>query len=399
MEEKDRKRILRIAEKRPTIMRTPDFIRARLVRPDLSSVLLEMGPSCNLNCFHCGVTCGPNETGVADPETVYNVFNQAKDAYIRSVSLTDGEPMWEENRESVGIAAQFSSTTPACIMTNGVFGETPESAEDWISFLKQNEMDFQGRSNLTVSFGQPYAVSPQNYVNINQAIAKIFPEVNPGEFLYYKIINMCNGIDTVKRINGVIRGLRSAFGTRRSEYLSDRLERVAVKVYPEQGKPIDIDLEWIVPIGRAYNLPLFDEVAPERELQPHDLYIGIDAGSCLSVSNSGDVDFGDGFAKFGRETSYGNVNDQPLSEIANSIREDKVFWVYKLGGVPFVYHLAQQVEPGFSVVGRSRFNVAREILGNADKRNSIREYLEAEKVGPAWGRYIKTKDLRVKATC
>jgi len=393
---KQMRKVLRDAEKHPKIMRTWDFIESRLRRVDLSDGILEMGPNCNLACPHCATECSPIKKGFPSPETTYNLFRQANKADIEHISLSDGEPMRPENRESVGIASRFSHQSPCCIMTNGVFASTLESAEEWFEFLKQNNFDFRsGRSILTISFGKTYSVPVQNYQNINQAIANILPKEDPGVFLNYKLINLGDGLDNVNRANAVLRTIYSAFGKpRRHEYLVYNKNHFRVRAYPGKGKSIKMYFGSCDPIGRARNLDLFNGHFKKREFTSNDLFISTSSGKIFIVFNNGDIDICNSSAQFSRENSYGNVNHESLIEILNRIRRDKVFQAYKLAGTPFVYYLAQQVDPEFRVTGKVRQDVTSSVLGSSKKRGQIREYLKQEGLIETYMRFAHFLDLR-----
>ena len=120
-----------------SVLGTDAYIEAQMkVAPDLSSVVLQIGPACNLSCSHCYGDFGRHRTERPSVETVKNILRDNR--FVEDVCLTDGEPFMPENRPVLSYLAQQSKKRINLhIITNGVFGETEQSAQEWFQFMKK----------------------------------------------------------------------------------------------------------------------------------------------------------------------------------------------------------------------------------------------------------------------
>ncbi|MFA6089131.1 MAG: hypothetical protein WC755_04670 [Candidatus Woesearchaeota archaeon] len=394
--------VLMEAEKNPLLFATDEFIKARMKLPVLTNLFIEMGPNCNLKCFHCASDCGTDKKGLPNPEIVNKVLEQAKTS-IRSVCLTDGEPLREENREVIEVVAKYSNNFFTNTVSNGTFAKTLNDTINWFSFLKNKGIDYSKKnSSLCISFGKPYNVPTQNYKNIAIAAKEVFPELDMATFLAYRFINFGDGKDTINRVNEIIKIIEDLHGKRRKEYISANQHRVNVHIYPKKGKTIKIGLMDCVPIGRAERLrtysEIFDKWFPKKELSPDDLYMTYKDGEGIILLNNGDVSLCDGFGKFNRNFSYGNINSKPLEEITLDIVKDKFFQAYTLGGVPFIYYVAKQINPNFKMIGRTRYHVIREITSDENMISGIRRYLDKNFLGN-YKKFASSIDTNPRRKC
>jgi hypothetical protein len=148
-----------------------------------------------------------------------------------------------------------------------------------------------------------------------------------------------------------------------------------------------------MPGGRANSLAFLDENYPVRELIPEILHMGSD-GQSLALFYNGDVSFSDCSGDFERHQPYGNIKNTTFVDIVRRIRSDVFFQAYKLGCAALLYHVAQQVQPDFKVVGRSSWDVLDAIFHNKRLVRQMREYLKEEGVIDSYRRYVSQLDMR-----
>ncbi len=390
------------AFRQPSFMRTNEYIHAVLFSHDLYSLELEMGPNCNLSCGPCSANCGPHRKGLPDPKTVEKAIGDGLvSGVISGCTLTDGEALREENREVMRVVARTSEYLPIHIMTNGVFAGSLESAVDWFNFLKKSGMDFSDknrhRHQLCVSFGSSYHVSSANYANIGRALRKVFPKVDPGKVLTYRLLNMEDIKDNQRRGNEMDDIIEEVFGKiRRTKHHIRSGENSKSLLFLETGTPITIEYQKSKPFGRGANLKFLKEIYPLIEFKPENMFFESHQGDSVNVFYNGDVTFDCcGEERARRKSSYGNVNENHLGGIIWKIRSDVFFQGFKLGGTPFVYHIARKVKPDFRVIGRYEDEVSAAIFGNSSIIGEVRDYLSRRGVVDCYKKFINGQDLRV----
>ena len=383
------------AQQTPGLMRTNEYIQAKLFKPDLYSMLLEMGPNCNLNCFHCASDNGGHRRGMPNLETVTRALADALRSSVVKISLTFGEPLRPENRGVLKPIGKFSEVTPTHIVTNATFAETQESAEEWFHYLRESGFDFsKGMAHMNVSMGKMYPDSLERCANILRAVKKVLPYEDIGKFLSFRQIGVYEKQD-LDRINGLLGAIETTFGKRRIETkkIKNRGREIDVYAYPKKGSSIRIDWVPCYPWGRALSLGIFEEQFPLRELKPENLTSGENSCS-FAVYSNGDVSFSDCTSDVERNLPYGNIKEKPLIQILGKIRRDVFFQAYKLGGVALLYHAAQKARPDFTVTGRSSWDVFNAVVKDKKLVREIRDYLTKEGVVDSYKRYISAVDMR-----
>lgn len=390
------KKALERARKHPAYMRSDEFIHTRLFDYDLHTMLLEMGPNCNLQCFHCSDYCGPNRMGLPDSKLVREAMTAAIRAGVLHTSLTSGEPLREENRGVVAMAAKYSAFMANMnIITNATFANRLEDAVDWINFLKENEFDMsRDGNNLCVSVGKMYTATQDNFRHINDALRVIHPDKDIGRNLIYQFIGVGDVKDAVKKVNELIVTINESFGKRRSERMGKHGDEDAAYVYPTRGSPIKIIMGQIEPHGRARELPLFERIMPKKRLELGDITTESEPVGRFHVFYNGDVHFTDCKSVMGRNMPYGNVGKEHLGEIMHKMRMDPVFQGFKLGGTPLLYFVAQKLDSKFYVEGRTNYDVNRVIFDDKVKVNEIRKYLSSQGVVDSYKKFVNSVDLR-----
>ncbi|MEI6850054.1 MAG: hypothetical protein WCK29_03370 [archaeon] len=395
MLDSESRRAVEKARKNPSHMRTNEFIHSRLFDDtDLRTMLLEMGPNCNLKCFHCYANCGPNRIGLPSPSITDNAMNQAVRSGVLKVALTDGEPLREENRDAVAAAVEYSKYVDTTIISNGIFADKYEDAIEWISFLKQKGFDLsKAHPALCVSAGSMYPTTQNNFRHINDALKVVYPDADLGNNFDYQFIGTGDIRDTVKRVNDIILTINESFGKRRSERMGKLGEEDAVYCYPEKGSPIKITVGVLEPVGRAADLSLVQKIMPKKVMDLGDLVMETDPVSTFRVFYNGDVHFAHGCSMVGRNRSYGNIKDQHLGFIMHKIRMDPLFQGFKLGGTPLLYHVAKKIDPSFKVEGRVNSDVYVALLENKSRASEIGNYLQKNGVIDSYKTFINSVDL------
>lgn len=392
------KKIHEKALETPSFMRSNEYIQAKLFRPDLNSLLLEMGPNCNLRCFHCGSNGSPDRKGLPNLEVITKALYGAVRSGVSSLSLTFGEPLRDENREVLNQVGKYSNIIPTIIITNGTFAKTKKSAVEWIEYLNKISFDFsKGNTTLNISMGKMYPSSLENCSNILAACKTVFPEISPGEYLLFRQIGVYEDQDR-QRINGLLDSISKTFGKRRHERVKPEYNSRTIRIwaYPKKGSAIKINWVPCSPWGRAKNLDLFNKNYPVKKIAPGDLVIDAEDVTALAVFYNGDVCFSDCTSDFERNQPYGNVKKEELTTIIGRIRSDVFFQAYKLGRAALLYYAAQKIKPDFIITGRSRWDVMDAIFNDKKLVNGIRDYLIKEGVVDSYKKYISKVDMREK---
>ncbi len=396
------------ARKTPSYLRTNDFIHKRLFDYDLYTMLLEMGPNCNLKCFHCLDECGPDRKGLPSPDIIQRAMGGAIHAGVLKACLTSGEPLREENRDAVASAVNYSEFIKINVVTNGTFASNYSDALAWVNFLKEKGFDLSRKSNnLCISFGRMYPTTQDNFRFINDALKVVYPFEDLGLNVYYNFIGLGEIKDTVRRVNELILTINESFGKRRSERMGKLGIEDAVYVYPSRGfklangeiveynpSPMRISIGQVEPYGRAANLPLFERIMPRKKLDLGDILIEHEPVSDFYVFHNGEVHFSDCKGIFGRESSYGNVGREPLGTILHKMRMDPIFQGFKLGGTPLLYFVGKQIDSDFQVEGRTNYEVSRAIFGSQARVREIRKYFSLNGIVDSYKSFVDSVDLR-----
>jgi len=357
-----------------------------------------MGPNCNLACTPCLADCGPHREGLPNPKTVEKAITEGLFAgVITGCTLTNGELIREENREVARVVAKASEYLPIHIMTNGVFAGSLESAVEWFNFMKENGMDLSDRNKhrIVVSFGSSYNVPSANYSNIGLALKEVFSGIDYGKVLTYRLLKMGDIQDNKRKAEEMIDIVEKVFGKiRRMRHFLRSRENSKTLISVGTGAPITIEYQRSKPFGRGANLEFLQRIYPLIEFKPENMFFENNQGDSVDVLYNGDVNFGCSYGEEGRKNSYGNVNKNHLGAVIERIRSDVVFQGCKLGGTPFIYHIARKVKPGFKVIGRYEDDVARAMFGNPKMIREVREYLTKKGLVDSYKQFINGQDLR-----
>jgi len=93
MKYKEIVRALNKAEEDPEYLGSDKYIQAQMERIGLFSMVLQMGPNCNLSCPHCYGSFSKKRKGLPKLKTVQNTLEEAIELGIWEVCLSDGEPI------------------------------------------------------------------------------------------------------------------------------------------------------------------------------------------------------------------------------------------------------------------------------------------------------------------
>lgn len=390
------RQIIENANLMPEIMKSDGFIKARLEVSDLYRLILDMGPNCSLRCEHCYAKCGPDRKGLPDAKIVEKALSSARRLGINHLALTNGEPLREVTREVVGTASEYSKYWTSCVITNGLFAETQESATDWIRLMRDKGMDFsEGNRFFRVSFGKFYPVLDKNYLHINRAMKEVFPGADFGKFFSYGFVFTNDLKDNRDRINRVIGGLYEVFGNRKPEEMTLLDGDLFTEIFPDRGAPIEIEFIKIDPVGRAVNLKFVSDKHTIFKINPEDMLIEKTPCHGATISSNGEIFF-NGAGGYGLPMPWGNLKKESLEDIFARARGDLVFKGLKLGGTRFVYSVAQSLRPGFVVSGRCAYDVSRAVFSDKGLVEQVRNHFENNGLIESYKAYINSTNLYVR---
>jgi len=385
--------LIKQARKNPSVLKSNEFIHARIFSPDSYIMLLEMGPNCNLRCSACCDDCGPDKIGLPSQKIVDRAFADAYRCGIFRVSLTDGEPLREENKGVVKVAAKASSYFEVALVTNGTFANTPEKTLEWFDFLKQNEYNFR-ISKMRVSAGAMYPTTKHHFENINQAAGQV-TEKDAGNFLSYLFLLGQDTKDNQRRLMDLVQSIQKSLGKKRVYTYSEKPEDRWIKVHVSKGKPVNICIGEVEPFGRAANLAHFNKNWPVKKLELEELFFEEYPVTDFSVMFDGGVHFNDNGGIFGRNNVYGNIKEEHLGVILRRMRADTLFQGFKLGCTPLLYYATKQINPNYSVTGRTGWDVLRYILRDKDLLVEVRKYLSHNGVVDTYKKFVASVDLSI----
>jgi len=378
--------------KDPKILMGEEYIDTQLKRPSLFTLVQQMGPNCNLSCPHCYGCFGKDISGLPNPEIIRKTLEEAAELKIESVCLSDGEPMREENREVMGLFAEYSSRVPVSIMTNAFFADSKTSAEAWFNFLKEGGFDLE-RNLFKVSTGPTYFVNSDNYRFFNEGIKTVFPKVDFGKGLKYSFLGFGDLDKEQDLFSKVLKNISDTFNVSKEKIKSDS-SQIPLFFVPSGKSMIELRYEPCEPEGRAEAF----EYGPERRkriFSVEEMLFSVRDWEFLTIDYLGNVGFGDSQRCIGEGRNYGNVSKDSLIYLMRKIFHDPYYQANKLGGVRFIYHLAQEIEPDFKEEGRIHCNVCKKISSRKDLVEKIRERLNKNGIKEEYLNYLERRGLPI----
>ncbi len=396
MNSREEIRIIKQSVNKTSIQKTKGYIESQLNRDGLKDLTLQMGPNCNLSCFHCYGHYGPNREGLPKEEMVSKLVKEAVDIGLERLCLTDGEPFRYENKKIIRLIAKYSKNLPVNIITNGSFAKTRDNAINWLNFLREEGFDLSKKeNNLEVSCGIMYKVPHGNYLRIHEALKEVFPHVDFGNHFRYRAVFIPNELELgLKSVKKIVLGLEMDFYAKKSFMRKDRKGELSFFVYPKKGSPIKVRFIRCRPVGRAKGLKCFDSSFPVKDLSVKDLGFFPDLSEGLWVGYDGKVSFGHSGQCIKKGKFYGNVNNENLGAIKSRIQGDSLYNAFKLGGARFVYYLAQKINSKFNIVGRTRCDVCNTFFENNNLVDLVRERLDKKGVAKSYIDFIEEVDFR-----
>jgi hypothetical protein len=251
------------------------------------------------------------------------------------------------------------------IITNGMFGRTPEEAMEWLSFLKERGLKMEGNRRIAVSAGQTYEVPPENYSNINQAMREVFPKSDLGFSLAYYFLMIGNSADRIL-LQKLQRRISQDFPSSNSRWEKGWNEFTKYLEYKEEGEErgIRIYLNPCSPLGNALNIPEVRKKNPKKSQRLEEIDFFPDAETKLWVSSTGKVSFGGSWNCVRPAKIYGDITQEPLSKIKERISTDTIYQAYRLGGARFLLYLARETNPKFLHFFRTNCDICHEIFSD-----------------------------------
>ena len=399
MEERNLIEIINETLNDPKFLASDSYIAAQLEGNWLVNVAFQMGPNCNLKCSHCYGDYGPHRKGLPSKELADKVIGDLADGGISDITLTDGEPIREENKGVLGSFAEISQRYPVHIITNATFARTLNQSINWFNFLKSKGWDISRGNSLLVSSGLMYDVSWKNYAHLAFAMHNVFsntPLDNHLTFAYYSSGDISKAESNL--LNKICSALYTAFQERGHPKITTDENipsfRFCTHVDFGEGFNFRIDVRDYDPQGRGncFNSHL-DKDFPLKRYDPLTMGFSPDTLGAAIVSSSGDVSFGNSLSCFASGRNYGNVMKESLRTIKKRIYADSAYRAFRLGGVRFMYFLAREQDPNFIVQGRIRCDVCTDLFGNLPLLNRIKSTLEGKGVIETYKRYLEVAGI------
>jgi hypothetical protein len=253
--------------------------------------------------------------------------------------------------------------------------------------MKENGFNFENSFNhLQASFGTMYDVPLDNYYHLNKAIKEVYPNIDHGNHLIYSIpIVDINSTQERSLILSIVNILAEVFDCDENDSvtcITDPYEPKGdlggFKLQPKKGSPFKIMLENIDPIGRGKNLEMFKERVPEK-INPENLTFSPDNWTSMYITHDGNVSVGSSIICAQKQTYYGNILTEPLSAIKKRINTDPAYLAFRVGGAKFLYTLARQIDPNYSIYGTLKCEVCRTISSDDRMLDKIRQKIATKK--------------------
>jgi hypothetical protein len=326
-------------------------------------------------------------------ELADKVISDLEEAVMFDVTLTDGEPIREENRDVLVSFARVSEKYPLSIITNAKFAESLRKSEKWFKFLKENGWDINRDGNhLAVSSGLMYGVSWKNYACLARGLHEFFPEARLGEHLFFKYFS--SG-DINKKESNLLNNICSAMYTAFQEKGHPKITtdenvpsfRFVAHVDFGEGFDFRIDVRDYDPAGRGLDEKTM-QAFPIKNYEVKSMGFSPDTLGAIVVASNGDVSFGNSLSCFASGRNYGNVMNETLKVIKKRIYTDPIYQSFRLGGVRFMCFLAQNRDPNLIFTGRQRCDVCTHLFGDISLLNSIRKSFEQRGVVETYKRYL-----------
>jgi hypothetical protein len=381
------------AAKNRELLASDEYIQAQLNGNWLINLAFQMGPNCNLNCAHCYGDYGPHRKGLPSKELADKVLAEIDESGFLDITLTDGEPIREENRAVLSRFAQASEKYPLGIITNASFAKSMDESKNWFDFLKSNGWNLsRSRNLLLVSSGLMYNVPWKNYGYLSSALRDVFPDIPLERNLFFSYSSSGDiGKSDSALLNRICGTLAFAFRDKGDPKLTLDQEnpffRFVTHVNFGKGFDFTIDVKDYDPQGRGLN-KISKKFFPVKPYTVQNMGFSPDSTGAISLASNGDVSFGNSLSCFAAGRNYGNVMKESLRDIKKKIYVDPVYQAFRLGGVRFLYSLAQEKQPNFYIEGRQRCDVCTNIFGNVSLLNSIRENLTTNDVVNCYKNYL-----------
>jgi hypothetical protein len=335
-----------------------------------------MGPNCNRGCSHCYGNFGSDKKGLPKPRIIQRALDEILKDGILDMNLTDGEPMRHENREVMGLFAEYSKDIPLGIITNGVFARTEKNTLNWLNFLKKSGYELGKDGNrMRVSFGPGYNVHWHNQGRIASGIKKVFPDIDYGKHLefFMPFIGRVSEDELSHNINKMVSYFFDCDGN--CEFEKDEKGGKAVYLFKPNngGTSIKVESALCLPMGRAENVKEIKKKFPLRESVSDALSFRPDLNEPLYFSSSGDVAFGPSAQCVRPSRIHGNIMKNGLRAIKYRIQDDSIYQAFRLGGVKFLHSLAEGIDSKYSTVSRGKCGVCNSLFEDEEMLGKIKQ--------------------------
>ncbi len=376
-------KIIEAATKKPKIQFDDDYINAQLDNPLYNTMLMQAGPKCTLNCSHCYGDYGPHFKEVPSKEVVDITVNAAKDYGIDGITLSDGEPIMDENKYFL---SQFiGSGIPLNVITNSTFAYSHESLKKWASFFKKNGLSFddvpsnhvkgrKGHTRFTLSQNDAY---PLETIKASPRILEVFhdffglDDVRDYVQLYFTWGGGKNGIQAASKL---IKTLQNYFST---ESFIQKENVVLIETGDGRIGTIEISGGTIRPSGKGISFLMKSGERP-KTMVPEKMVFYPDEGTRIHIDHKGDAAYGTSGSCIKESRIKGSILRDSITDIISKIQEDPVYWAFQVGGARFLYYLARLDDLSYSIAGLEKCHgcqVCNDIFGNSERIAGIRKRL------------------------
>ena len=380
----------------PHYLASEDYIEAQVyLLPYVDSLVLEVN-NCNLNCSHCFRDYNP---ALNPPDK--HIWSKAisESEKFHKLILSNGEPLQEHLKDYLKELKKFYSQSGGrrlSLNSNGKFASTLDKALEWLDFLHDIGFDMSKPHNdLSLTFGPTYNIPLTNIINLSRAAFEFYGNDLANNAIIY--IHRCyndlkSELGTGKQI---LKELDAIFDF-------DSLEDVSVgnnirlQFNRKDGLKLDYNVETMSNLGNAKQDPRFQSdfmKRPVRRILPQDMSFIAGINYALELRANGDINLSNLGLTETTGSIYGNIKNDSLEDCLRQVYYDPIYFIHRLGGIRFLYHLARSINPNLLFELRSEINVAENLFADEKLIDTIKtEFKDPNDTADEYRKFIKTVD-------
>lgn len=168
-----------------------------------STVVINLGSQCNAKCNHCCFSCNPyDNTKMNDEQIKFIVQDAIDNKDVRTISFTGGEIFLYKKIFIELLVMIKKSNKKVTIISNGIWGKSLKSAEDFLKILDEYNVD-----SVTLSHDEFHAeYVPTKYIQNILLVARNFRKIKIVLNMAVTPTKMSNSI--IKELGDSILGIR-----------------------------------------------------------------------------------------------------------------------------------------------------------------------------------------------